>query len=197
MHGKGKLILALITLATLSCIVGLSSQRLFKNIRLGLEFNGGYEILYAVEPLTTGKTLTREELVAAAAILQRRANTLGMAEPEIALEGSNRIRIRIAGLSTKDQIREILSGTEAMPVTLVERYTQTVGGVLGIILGVVLRYLMPIAASTLFRMNLPAQLNWEPMALAMTVSVVVGVLSGIYPAFRASRLDPIEALRHD
>ena len=131
MHEKNRLILALFTIAALTCVVGLSSKRLLKNIRLGLEFNGGYEILYAAEPLNTGKTLTHEELVAAAAILERRANSLGMAEPEIALEGSNRIRIKIAGLSTKDQIREILSGPEAMPVKLVERYTQTVGGVLG------------------------------------------------------------------
>jgi putative ABC transport system permease protein len=29
------------------------------------------------------------------------------------------------------------------------------------------------------------------------VSVSVGIFFGLYPAFRASRLDPIEALRHD
>ncbi len=125
------LILALLAISTLVCAMGLSSNWLLKHIRLGLEFNGGYEILYAAEPLASGKPPTRDELIAAAAILERRANSLGMAEPEIALEGANRIRIKIAGLSTRDQIREILSGPEAMPVKLVERYTQTVGGVLG------------------------------------------------------------------
>ena len=131
MNGRHGFILALLAILAIGCAIGLSSRRLLKNIRLGLEFNGGYEILYAAEPRLAGKTLTHEQLVAAANILERRANTLGMAEPEIALEGANRIRIKIAGLTTKDQIREILSGPETMPVKLVERYTQTVGGVLG------------------------------------------------------------------
>jgi putative ABC transport system permease protein len=81
---------------------------------------------------------------------------------------------------------------------LIEAIVQTsVGGALGTLTGIALRFVLPWAAWGLFRMNLPAELRWEPMVLAMTVSVVVGVLSGIYPAFRASRLDPIEALRHD
>ena len=81
---------------------------------------------------------------------------------------------------------------------LIEAIVQTtVGGVLGTLTGIGLRYVLPWAAMTLFRMNLPAELRWEPMALAMAVSIIVGVSFGLYPAFRASRLDPIEALRHD
>jgi putative ABC transport system permease protein len=65
------------------------------------------------------------------------------------------------------------------------------GGLLGIGLGVGLAY----AVSELF--GLPTIIRvWSP-AIAFGVSVLVGLVSGSYPARRAARLDPIEALRHD
>jgi putative ABC transport system permease protein len=81
---------------------------------------------------------------------------------------------------------------------LIEAIVQTtVGGVLGALIGMAIVFVVPWIASALLSKHLPAQLNWEPIALAMSVSVMVGVGFGLYPAYRASRLDPIEALRHD
>jgi putative ABC transport system permease protein len=37
---------------------------------------------------------------------------------------------------------------------------------------------------------------WAP-TLAFTISVAIGVLFGIYPAFRAADMNPVEALRHE
>ena len=42
----------------------------------------------------------------------------------------------------------------------------------------------------------PIIANWSVIA-AFLISVCVGVLFGVYPAVRAARMDPIEALRHE
>ncbi|MBI1832145.1 MAG: FtsX-like permease family protein, partial [Planctomycetes bacterium] len=81
---------------------------------------------------------------------------------------------------------------------LIEAMVQTtVGGALGTLVGIGLVFVMPWLSTLVLRMNLPAQLSWEPIVLSMGVSIGVGVFFGLYPAYRASQLDPIEALRHD
>lgn len=72
----------------------------------------------------------------------------------------------------------------------------SLGGIIGIIVGVVVSYLAAVGA----RM---AGLDWEfivsplSIVLAVGISIVTGVIFGIYPAIRASKLDPIEALRYE
>jgi putative ABC transport system permease protein len=80
---------------------------------------------------------------------------------------------------------------------LIEAVVQTgLGGLLGILAGLIVVFIVPIVAQ-LFRSHVPAVLSFWSFYVSLLVSVAVGVASGLYPAWRASRLDPIEALRHD
>ncbi len=73
---------------------------------------------------------------------------------------------------------------EAVVITLM-------GGLLGIILGVIAGYVLAYYIEGQFIIPY----NW--MALGIFVCIVVGTLSGLYPALKASRLDPIESLRYE
>ncbi len=80
---------------------------------------------------------------------------------------------------------------------LIEAVVQTtLGGLLGAISGLSVVFIVPWAASIL-QMNLPAKVHVLSIFLSLGVAVSVGVVFGLYPAYRASRLDPIEALRHE
>ncbi|MGB3023444.1 MAG: ABC transporter permease [Candidatus Saccharimonadales bacterium] len=73
---------------------------------------------------------------------------------------------------------------------LIEALTMTVvGGIIGLISA----YIIAFFVATFFSFQ-PA-LTWEIVAIAMGLALSVGVIFGLYPAIKASRKDPIEALR--
>ncbi len=67
------------------------------------------------------------------------------------------------------------------------------GGIGGLILGIVVGN----AITGVISENSTFVVPWLWMAVGIAICVMVGVLSGIYPAIKASRLDPIEALRYE
>ena len=70
-------------------------------------------------------------------------------------------------------------------------FLTSVGGVLGIVLGSAHRLGRPP------RLGFPISLPWWSFAIGLGFSASVGIFFGMYPAFKASRLDPIEALRYE
>ena len=65
------------------------------------------------------------------------------------------------------------------------------GGVIGVLVGVAIPYLVTYFAKMVTIITL-----WSPV-LAFSISGLVGVVFGIYPAMRAASMDPVEALRHE
>jgi putative ABC transport system permease protein len=65
------------------------------------------------------------------------------------------------------------------------------GGVLGIAIG------LGLAAAGAVAMDVPFNADLRVIALAFAVSALIGVIFGFFPARRAARLDPIEALRRE
>ena len=98
-------------------------------------------------------------------------------------ERTREIGIRRAlGARRRDIILQFLSETVLV---------SGAGGVLGLLFGVGI----PILISKRWSM-VTIVTPWS-LALAFSISVLVGLLFGIYPAYRAAQLDPIEALRHE
>ncbi len=70
------------------------------------------------------------------------------------------------------------------------------GGALGVGLGWIIVKIMSSIATNL-GFSFAATLSGNAIALAVGVAIFIGLVSGLYPAIRAARLDPIESLRHE
>lgn len=105
---KKKYVSFLALIVLILAIVGASTPFIVKEVRLGLDLKGGFEILYQATPLEAGMKVTQESLKETAHSLEDRVNAAGVAEPEITTEGTDRIRVRIAGVVDQGEVRKTL-----------------------------------------------------------------------------------------
>ena len=70
------------------------------------------------------------------------------------------------------------------------------GGIIGIIVGITVSYLLALLMRNL-GYDWDFVISLTSVVMAVGVSILTGVVFGLYPSFKASRLDPIEALRYE
>lgn len=106
---SSKLIIALMIVVVLFTAIGLTLKDVLKDVNLGLDLQGGFEVLYQVEPLEEGDTIDDSAVESTASTLDSRVNVLGVSEPNIQIEDNNRIRVQLAGIDDQQEARELLS----------------------------------------------------------------------------------------
>lgn len=96
-------------------------------------------------------------------------------------ERTREIGIRRAiGAKKRDIIRQFLLETTVL---------SAMGGVLGIVLGVTIPILVTVFA------GMKTATSFSSIGLAFGISVAIGIIFGVYPAYKAASMNPIEALR--
>jgi len=91
----------------------LSLPTIFKNLKFGLDLQGGFEVLYQVESIDD-KELTSDMMTSTYKSLLKRIDILGVNEPVITIEGEDKIRVQLAGVTDQDEARKILSSAATL-----------------------------------------------------------------------------------
>lgn len=107
-NGKKNVIITAILMGLLAVVICLLFIPLFKNLKFGLDLQGGFEILYKVDSID-GSKMNSSKLTATYKTLSKRIDSLGVSEPEIILEGNDKIRVKLAGVTDPEQARTQLS----------------------------------------------------------------------------------------
>lgn len=94
------------------CIISFSP--LLDKINYGLDLQGGFEVLYEVSPIDEKDELDSDMLYSTYKSILKRIDILGVSEPEITIEGDNHIRVKLAGVTNREEAREVLAKTASL-----------------------------------------------------------------------------------
>ncbi|MCG7345037.1 protein translocase subunit SecDF [Sporosarcina sp. ACRSL] len=109
MKKRSRIVAFLLLLVMFGSLIGATTNPILKDVRLGLDLQGGFEVLYEVQPLKEGQKITEDVVADTASALSDRVDVLGVSEPIIQVESNNRIRVQLAGVEDQESARELLS----------------------------------------------------------------------------------------
>lgn len=149
---------------------------------------------------TTDFTVTSQQSIVQAATTTTQILTLllgGIAGISLLVGGIGVMNIMLVSVS--ERIREIglRKALGAKPRVIRSQFLTEAAilGLAGGVAGLVLALLGGLVLSSLI--NMPVALSWWAVAGSLAVAVGVGLIAGVYPAGRAARLAPIDALRRE
>lgn len=111
-----RIITFVLIVALLFTGMGTTVEKVLKDVSLGLDLQGGFEVLYEVDTLVEGQKVTDQVLSDTAKALNNRVNAFGVSEPSIQVEGEDRIRVQLAGIEDQSGARELLSSTAELTI---------------------------------------------------------------------------------
>ncbi len=104
---KAKLTKNIFIVILILLVGGIISIPILKDIKFGLDLKGGFEVLYQVDTIDDS-TLTMDAVTNTSKTLIKRIDVLGVSEPSIVIEGTDKIRVQLAGVTNPEEARKVL-----------------------------------------------------------------------------------------
>ena len=111
---RARIVAFFLIVLVLGATIGSTYSPIAKDINLGLDLQGGFEVLYTVEPLDEDQEVTTDMLEATVRILSERVDVLGVNEPNFSIEEPDRIRVQLAGITNQEEARELLATSASL-----------------------------------------------------------------------------------
>jgi preprotein translocase subunit SecD len=83
-------------------------NKIWNGITLGLDLKGGFDVLYQVLPTDPKKPVNTDGLKAMETAITNRVDAAGITEPTISIEGTDRIRVQLAGVFDQNQAKKLI-----------------------------------------------------------------------------------------
>ncbi|HLS35405.1 MAG TPA: protein translocase subunit SecDF [Bacillota bacterium] len=106
---RGKIIAFFIIVLMFAGVISTTVTGISKKINLGLDLQGGFEVLYEIEPVDESQEVNQRLMESTVQTLYDRVDRLGISEANISTEGENQIRVQLAGVEDQTEAREMLA----------------------------------------------------------------------------------------